>query len=280
MKIHSPSKVLLLPVLFIALGIYYYSENIGTRDDTIWFFVPALMLVLIYLFGPQIDYWWHKKHPIPLDVRIKKWLEEYLSYYNKFDTATKKLFDYRLGLYIEAREFKSVGSEIREVPEDIKGSIASIPIRLSLNDKDFLLGDYDRIYVYSHPFPSPKMPFLHTLEIDHEDGLFLFSLEQLLPGIIHPDKYFPIGLYAFLEVYFRLKTFSPGNNISWQDIDNSELYTRDQIAQTSGRQDLNPALVAAIIYFVKPEYVYANHRTFYDRLDHFFHKTPCDTVIR
>lgn len=280
MKIHSPSKVLLLPVLLIALAIYYYSENIGSRDDTIWFFVPVFLLVLIYLFGPQIDYWWHEKYPIPLDPRLKSWLKENLPFYNYLDTSSIQLFEHRLGLYIEGREFKSVGSEIRDVPEDIKGCIASIPITLSLKDKDFLLGDYDRIYMYGHPFPSPKMPFLHTVEIDHEDGLVLFSLEQLIPGILYPDKYFSIGHYAFLEIYFKLQEFSLPDNITWKDIEQSKLYTKASVEQSSGRTDLSPALVMAVIYFVNSAFVNEINPDYYDALDLMFHNTTNTAVIR
>jgi hypothetical protein len=252
----------------------------GTINDTVWFIIPASFLVLIYLFGPQIDFWWHERHPIPLDSRLKDWLKKYLPYYNDFDDTTKELFEHRLGLYIEGREFKSVGSEIRDVPEDIKGCIASIPVRLSLKNEDFLLGDYDRIYVYSHPFPSPKMPFPHTVEIDHEDGLLLFSLEQLLPGILHPNKFFSIGMYAFLDIYFKLKSFVLPHDIHWEDVDKSGVYTQTMAEKTCGRKDLNPEIVMGILYFIYPEFVYHNHPTFYKKLDDLFHHTGNTSLIK
>ena len=140
MKIYSLSKVLILPILIIAIAIFYYSESTGNRGFTIWLFVPTILLTVVLIFFPQIDYWWHTKHPIPLDKKVKNWLNTYSPFYKSLEGEGKNLFEKRLSLYIEAREFKSVGSEVRSVPEDIKGIIGSIPVMLTMHKDDFLMG--------------------------------------------------------------------------------------------------------------------------------------------
>jgi hypothetical protein len=280
MKIYSLSKVLILPAVLLAFGIYFYAENMGSRDDTIWLFIPVFLLVVLYIFNPQIDYWWHRKYPLPLDPHIKNWLSRHSEFYRGLDKPSKKLYEERLGLYIEAREFKSVGSELREVPEDIKGILASIPVQLTLHDPDFLLGEYDRIYIYHHPFPSPKMPFLHTVEVDHEDGVILFSLEQFLPGILDPKAHFPVGLYGFMEAYFHLQQLLLPENITPEGIERFSYYSWSQIEKTTGRKNILPHIVLACLYVIEPEKVRRFYPKCHEYLDSIFLHLKHGSLIR
>jgi hypothetical protein len=264
----------------LAFGIYLYAEIFGSRDDTIWLFLPVFLMVSLYIFNPQIDFWWHRKHPLPLDPHIQNWLSLHSGFYQKLDEPSQKLYEERLGLYLEAREFKSVGSELREIPEDIKGILGSIPVQLTLHDDDFLLGEYDRIYIYHHPFPSPKMPFMHTVEVDHEDGVILFSLEQFLPGILDPKTHFPVGLYGFMDAYFHLHQLHLPQNITSEGIESLSFYSWVQIEKTTGRKNILPDIVLACIYIVEPEKVRRIFPQCHEYLDGVFLHLKKGSLIR
>ncbi|MBK7220216.1 MAG: hypothetical protein IPH94_02420 [Saprospiraceae bacterium] len=147
MKIHSFSKVLALP-LVILTGYYLYLLFQPGVSNTVSIFIPVILLTFLYVFHGQIDYWWMQKNPPELDVKMKEWLSTYLPYYNSYSEIRRKEFENRLVLYVEARSFQSVGTtELRAVPFDLKNIIASQAIRLTIAQKDFLIGDMDRIFL-------------------------------------------------------------------------------------------------------------------------------------
>lgn len=274
MKIYSLAKVLILPLVLLAIAIFYYSEHVDDRSLTVWLFIPTILLTVILIFKPQIDYWWHTKYPIPLDPKIKLWLDKYSQFYNSLDEKEKSKFENRLSLYVEAREFKAVGSEVREVPEDIKGIIGSIAVMLTFHDEDFLMGDYDRIYVYKHPFPSPNYKFLHNVEVNHEDGMLIFSLEHLLPGMSRPREFYNIGLHAFIEAYYHHKKtdFPDNKNLDWELIEKSGYYDRKNILSMTGLKYIDLYVVAGVCYFVSPEKLKKTSLKLYSMLNDIFDK--------
>jgi hypothetical protein len=255
MKIHSLSKVLILPCAIAAIAIIYYAETTGNRDMTVWVFIPAVLLTIVLIFMPQIDYWWHTKYPLPLDPEVVKWLSTYSPFYRKLSEEDKKRFEYRLGLYMEGREFKSVGTEIREVPEDMKGIIGSIAVMLTLNQENFLIGEYNRVYLYKHPFPTPEHQYLHSVEVNHEDGLIIFSMEQLVAGITRPQDIYPIGLHAYIEALYNNLPSMPlrEQHITWEDIENTGKYRKEHIIAVTGLEDIDLNIVAAVNAWVFPE---------------------------
>lgn len=254
MRIYSLSKILILPLVIAAIGIFYYAESSGNEDVTIWLILPTILLAIVLIFYGHIDFWWHKRHPIPVDRKIIQWLERFFPFYQQLDREGRSKFEYRLSLYMEGREFKSIGSEVREVPEDIKGIISSLAVMLTMNQKDFLLGDYDRIYLYKHPFPTPHHQYLHSVEVNHEDGLILFALEYLLPGITREKEFYNIGIHAFAEAY--IKVFQPQlpdpKSISWEKIQQISHYRKEDVLSTTGMKDLNMQAVLITCYFTNP----------------------------
>ncbi|MBK8348424.1 MAG: hypothetical protein IPL08_12655 [Saprospiraceae bacterium] len=121
--------------------------------------------------------------------------------YQQLHESDRSKFEYRMTLYIEGRLFSSVGSELRDVPEDIKCMVAAHGIEMCLGIDDYLIGDMDRIYLYKHPFPTPDFPFLHTVETNIEDGVIILSLEQLTNAVISPETHYNIGYHAYAEAF-------------------------------------------------------------------------------
>ena len=253
MRIYSLSKVLSLPLILAAGYIIYYHFTGYNSEYSILIMIPALLLVVLYIFHGQIDFWWLSRNPIPLDPKIKEWFKKHSPYYTNLTESERIQFEHRLNLYVEGREFKSVGtSELKDVPYDLKMIIASQAIMLTANHTDFLIGDVDRIYVYKHPFPSPQHKFLHTVETHVEDGIILLTSEYALPGISHQDQFYNIALHAFSEAFMEVHPdydYPTVHQHGWEGIEKVSGLTKEKILKTSGYETLDLLVVHTVCYF-------------------------------
>ena len=278
MKIYSLSKVISLP-FGIIFGAMLYSEFTRWYSFAWWMLIPLSILVLIYIFSPQIDYYWLKKHPIPLEDKERQMLEKYSPYYQKLSGAERKKFEDRVSLYVFAREWKNVGTkELHDIPDDVKVMLASLAIQMTFHHEDFLIGDYDRIYTYKHPFPTPHFQFLHTMETNQEDGVILLALEYAMHGITQPSKYYNIAMHAYAEAFTKQHPnvhFLDSHSFGWHDIEAINGFTSEQISKVLGYEhlDLLPAMINSYFtfpqktkevnedVFLKLEYIFSNPLT-------------------
>jgi hypothetical protein len=222
MRIHSITWLFALP--FLALLVYFIFRIVNDNyENSIFVFVPLVILAILYNSKPNLDFWWLQKFPPKLDKKMKDWLVSNLPYYSKFNEADQKKFDERLMLYIEAREFKSVASkELKDVPYDIRCILSSQAIRLCLWQEDYLIKDLDRVYMYRHPFPTPQHQFIHTVESEVKDGVIIFALDYALAGIVKPKQHYNIVLHGYAEAYAKLFTqvnFPEPLETDWKIID-------------------------------------------------------------
>lgn len=229
----------------------YQTFSGSTSRMIVYVFIPIICLfVCAILFAPQINYWWHKRFPVPLDSTVKHWLQSHCKFYQQLNQADKEKFEYRMNLYLEGRAFKSIGpKDNHDVPYDVQGIIASQAIIITFREEDFLLGEFNRIYLYNHPFPSPKKKFLHTVETDIEDGVLILALDYLMHGIMQPDKYVNIGMYAYAEAFIKQ---NPGliypdmKEVNWRRIEAMNGMHKSFVEDTLGFevQDFLPLMVS------------------------------------
>lgn len=256
MKIYSITRLLYLPLLFI-IGYYLYLMMGSDYEDHSMIIIAVILITVLYVSQAHIDNWWLKKNTPNLDAPMKSWLEKYSSFYNKLDAERKAQFEKRLVLYVETREFKSVGStELREVPYDIKCIIASQGIKLCLGLDDYLIKDMDRIYLYKHPFPTPRNKNLHNVEIDVEDGLYIFSTELGLPGIVDTDNHYNIVLHGYAEAFVllhQLIDFPDVNVLGWDRLELINQVSRKKITAAIGFEiiDLLPVHIVCFFEFTE-----------------------------
>lgn len=179
------------------LGIVLYLTFVMERSGVmIWMIPPAIILMLIYTFSPQIDWWWMEKHPPQADDVLKHLLRQINPGYRLMPEADQKKFETRVLMYVQGRDFNAVQGQ-SEPKEDEKTLIACGAVHMTFFLDDFLIEPYEKIILYQHPFPSPHHPFLHICEADAEDGVLIFSLEQVWAGWLKPQK-------AFNAVYYQL----------------------------------------------------------------------------
>ncbi len=256
MRIYSISKVIAIPIAVVLVVLLYFTFTYKYSDVAILLIIPIFLLTAIYVVHPQLDYWYLQKYPLQLDSSIIEWLQKYSRFYIGLNTEDQQKFRNRLCLYIEAREFTSIGVERHSVPDDIKAIIAHVPVQMSFYKDDYLIGDYDRIFIYKHPFPSPKMKFLHTIEVDNEDQVYIFSLEHFIPPMLNLKSMYNIGFHAFAEAYVHVnqkEDWPDMMNVSWSDLEKISGFTKEQVTQILGYEPNDLLFVVINYYFNFPD---------------------------
>ena len=276
MTIHSITKVLSLPLILMLAAMLYYGWSSGNQLS-VYIVIPVSLLVALYTFHGVIDHWWLKKFPVPFDPKLKDWLTKHFPPYVLLDDEHKKKFEFRLSLYLNGRLFQSVGKEMRDVPEDIKCMVAAYGVNMTLGIDDYLIGDTDRIFLYKHPFPTPKFPFLHNVETDTEDGVIILSLEQLFNAVIRPDLYYNTAYHAYAEaiMFVNNKTEFPSfPEQTWSDIQNISGWNNETICRQTGLESVPLQAVHSTIFFTMPQKYKMILPEYYDRLSLAFNRKP------
>lgn len=256
MRIHSISDVLIVPMVILAIYLGYEIFFNSSPLHVIVLLIPVILVLMLYLFKPQLDYWWHTKFPLKIDKELSAFMSMHNPHYANLEGEEREKFEHRLALYMEAREFKAIGHEQRDAPYDIKALISSIPIQLTMHKKDFLMGDIDRIFLYKHPFPTPQKQFLHSVETHVEDGVIIMSLEAFNLAKLNPTQYYHVGWFAYLDVYFKLfkdSTERIESYANWESIALISGFDEKHILAMTGLKSIDPLVIVSTLYFTHTE---------------------------
>jgi hypothetical protein len=248
------SRIVAAPFVFLGLLFLYLAWEVDDRYAL--YLIPcALSLAIIFVFSPQIDWWWWKKRPPALDPHMRMLLVKYHTLYQTVPPAEKEKFRNRVALFMRANDFKSQGSDA--VPEDVKGVIAANAVHLTFGLEEFLFPKFETIVVYAHPFPSPQYPQKeHVSELYEEDGVLLFSAEQLMIGFSNPRKHYNIGMHeyahAFVLSHPEVSWPDLGDQV-WASLERISGFTKDYIDRWINRPDVELLPAAIVHYFTFPE---------------------------
>ncbi|MFZ1706119.1 MAG: hypothetical protein WAT79_17370 [Saprospiraceae bacterium] len=251
MKIHSLSRVLVLPLLAIVGVVYLLATKVDV-NYSILIFLPVTLGVVLYIFHGVIDYWYLNKYPYGLDPHLKKWLKQYFKPYLLMKDIDRQKFDHRLELYLYGRLFNAVGTEWKEVPEDIKCMIACQGIWMTLGLEDFLIGDVDRIFLYKHNFPTPENQQLHAVEVNQVDGVIILNSALAAQALLEPTMYYNVVIHAYAEAIMALQLPTP----KCEDETKLEMvsgWKKQDILKQTGLKEIENTLLHVHHFFVFPE---------------------------
>lgn len=254
---HRSLSTFILGILGLFVAYLAYLLFVKEEHEYSIYLIPfGILIAIILVFKPQIDFWWYKKYPPRLDEAVIQWLVNHFSYFNPLSREEKGKFIDRLALYLEAREFKFMRKEAEALPHDFQAMIAAHAVLMGMSNEDFLIGDFDRIICYPHAFPSPAHKFLHTVETHAEDGLILFSTEHLLLGVLKPNSFLNIIFYAFGEAIHFLNEYKGFPEVSpeiWEAIEVISGFSKATIIKLTGFEEPNPVYVLMSLYFSHSE---------------------------
>jgi len=272
MKIYKLSNIIAIPfaaaVVFFAYQLFKDSHSLMAA----WAVIPLVALVLIYLFQPQIDYWWLERTDIETDDQVLKLIERTNPFYRQLNESDKDRFHKRLILYTNGRAFTAKGMEKdTDVPLDIKYMLAQIPVSLCLGMKDNLLKDFEQIVIYKHAFPSPNHRYLHTCEVNKEDGVVIISLEHAEAAFFNPDRFFNIAWYAFAEAWLESQNIVLLNPADKDYIrSNTERitgFTMDFINKSTGFSQSREDAIALLSYYLSKDALCTHMKELHDRIE-------------
>lgn len=248
------SKILYTPFIFAGLIFLYLAWEVD--DKYAMYLIPcAVSLALLFVFSPQLDWWWYKNRPPSLDPRLRMLLVKYHSFYQTIPPAEKEDFRDRMALFMMANDFKSQGADA--VPEDIKAVIAANAVHLTFRLEEFLFPKFETIVVYAHPFPSPKYPQQeHVSELFEEDGVLLFAAEQLMLGFSNSRQYYNIGLHEYAHAFVLSHPELPWPKMEesvWQALEHLSGFSKAYIDKWINRPDVELLPAAIVHYFTFPE---------------------------
>ncbi len=255
MKIHSIAFLIAIPFVVLAL---YLGYNVFFLDDSTMFpylLTFVIIVTIIYIFSPQIDYAWYSKYPRELNEKEKTFLTGVSSFYNSLDKEKKSKFEKRIYVFVRSKEFKFIRKEQGELPEDMKLAIAVNAIQVSFGQEKYLYDKFDRYFVYAHAFPTPDKQFLHSVEVNYEDKIAIFNMDVLIKGLNVNNRVFNIGIFAFVDIfiYQHPQKFQStiDENAFWQKIENISKIDKQSILNTIGfePESLNSILFTIIVMF-------------------------------
>jgi len=258
MKIHKLSRIVAMPFFVLAVVIGYYAFKHPLENYLIWGLLPAAALILIYLFSPQIDYWWLGRNPVELDQQITDLLHGTNPDYVALSQDQKNEFNKRLTLFTTGKEFiaKGMEKENMDVPFDVQNMISQIPVTMTMGRDDFTFRQFDRIVLYKHPFGSPLHRFLHTMETHAEDGVVILSLEHVQAAMMNPGHHYDVGYHAFAEAFtgaYPKENYPDLPNDIWDSIEKISPQNKQMILSTLGFQNVDPMPVLITLYFRQKE---------------------------
>lgn len=269
------SKILAIPGV-LGLGISLYITFFVSEEYALYMVPFIIYLVAIYFYQPAIDWKWYQKYPPDVEEPLRKLFEHRIPYYQRLSDKNKQKFRTRVALYIEANDFRPQVFE--KIPEDVKGIVAANIVQLTFGQKDYLLNMFERIVIYPGNFPTPQhIDRFHASEIYAEDGVLLFAMDHLMPGTLHADKYFNIGLYEYAKV-FRLSrpelSYPELPEDLWTDFEKISRFPRKKVEEFVGLENLDVWAVSVVFFFSFPEKFKSQLTELYQAHSNMFNQHP------
>jgi len=245
------SRLLAAPFAIAGLSFLYLTWE----QDSSWaiYMVPCVVaMAMIYVFSPQIDFWWASRNTPEMNPKLRMILTQQHPFYSSLSQPEQKRFRDRVVLYMMANEF--MPQKMETVPPDLQAIVASNIVQLTFGQKDFLLAAFENIIIYPRPFPSPQYPEnFHTSEIYPEDKVMLFAIEQLIPGTFNPTKYYNICMHEYVRAYIHMY---PNNNFpkleesDWGKLEQISGWDKAHIFKYINRPDVNILPVSVCHFFI------------------------------
>lgn len=248
------ARYLSMPFVLAALLALYLTWEVH-RSYSFYIFPPIIILAIIFVLSPQINWWWYSRHPQDLNPNLRAILEKAPGYYHRLSDAEKLRFRQKVGLFRMGSEFMPQAME--RSPADAELAVATAAVTLLHSKKDLVFPKHEHIILYNHPFPSPQFPeIFHASEVFDEDGVVMFSVPHLFKGFLEPELYFPLGLYEYARVYMRTyqeEKFPLVNEEDWPMLERISGFSKDGIKTWINTPDISLVGIAAALFFTHPE---------------------------
>jgi hypothetical protein len=216
----------------------------------------VILLAVVYILSPQVNWWYHQRKPVKLDKRIVFMLQQQHPFYRQLNPENQQKFQHRLGLTMMGLDFMPMVME--DIPEDLKAVFAANMVQITFGQDDFLLKEkFEKIIIYPSAFPSPQFPKqFHTSEIYEEDGVMMFSAPHLMKGFAQPHLYYNSAMHECAQAYLRAypsKLYPTLSKDVWTDLEAISNFSKAKIHEWIGLEEVNVMAVAITHFMLFPE---------------------------
>lgn len=252
----SPSRIIAIPFVISAALFFYLAWEVDNKY-TIYLFPVLLVLALIFVMSPQINWYFYQKNPPDLSRPLRKFFETRHPYYQQLPDVLKLRFRQRTALIMAATDFIPQGLE--KLTEDVKALASSNAALLTLNRTDYLFREFEHLVVYTHPFSTPAHPDqLHASELYEEgaNSTLIFSIQHLIKGTLQPAQYFNVGLYEYARAYricFPDVTFPQMEDDQWPLLEKVGGVEKSALVSYINLEPLDVQAVAVAWFFTFPQ---------------------------
>jgi len=250
MKIVKLIALLLATPLLILVLLMVQNPAV---DYAIYISIFFVGLVILYMFSPQVEWWWAQRYPPKPSPNMIKFLKEHFQYFNQLSGADKDKFLLRLNYFIMAKEFTpKVG---KKVPVPLQTMIAAEGVRVTFGLEDYLIESHERIVIYPHPFPSPAYKKLHHSETFHEDGVLIFASSPVINQFKGIGNIFNIVLYEWISAYAKKEnvTFPSFDDNEWKTLGLAFMTPKALVQASIGLPTFDEGIAGAVIYLEQKE---------------------------
>lgn len=186
-------------ILLLSFTISLYLLYI--REGSWYFYILpfAIITIALLIFKSPIDRYFFRFQNVGFDDKIKGMLQLEYPVIAEYSKEKQNEFYDRMFYFMYERECYLVTGETGELDLYHSLIINAAGVILGMDGPVDEARDVERIVAYNHPFPSPKMKFIHAAEYDEEDGVIIVSLEQMVISQRKPDEFFPINYFLWAE---------------------------------------------------------------------------------
>jgi len=253
------ANLLIAPILVLVLVLLYLSWKVDA-DYAPWMIPPVIVIALIYIFSPQINWWWYNKRPPELESGLQRMLERFCPFYQQLDDAGRKKFRERVALFRMGTDWMAVGwpEDMEQVPPDVQLALSAQAVLLGFHQDDLLFHRFEKVIVYPQPFPSPDHLYAHASELHAGDGCLLFSAEQVMLGFTQPAQWYNVGLHEYARVFHLTHPDAPWPELPeddalWEKLRLVSGMPRKHVDAVIGIEDTEALPMAIHHYFTFPD---------------------------
>lgn len=247
---------LAIPFLVIIALTAIFVENETIKAIVIG--VCVVPIGLVYMFKPQLDWWYYQRNPQMLHPKMRNVLLRFSSYFEKLQGDVRIRFEQRMFMIMQSRAYEK--KNLETIPEDLKGLIAGVYTQLTLGLEEYFTPKYEMIVLYPQKFPSPKIPVFHTSEV-FEDGHYggvVFAVNHAVNALQDPNHY-NIVMHEFSNLLWTIKGWDEKAFLEFATKENLTAMAKirgfsfPQIQKFIGKPQINFYAVAIEHFFAVPD---------------------------
>jgi hypothetical protein len=240
------------PFLLAVLTILYLAWE-GSEGITVWIAPFLLILSFIWVFSPQINWWWYKSNPPLLEPEVAQAIYRFTPFAKRLSKEELQLFFARVALTRLATDWTAKDLPEEVVPPDMQTAVAVQSVICTWNKEQFLIKDFEKVVLMPGPFLSPEHPSFHSAERYLPENVILLNAAAVMNAFLQPTNQFNLALYIYSKITLESApniTLPPSLNTAFlSKMEAISGWNEDYLKTVLGQDDVDRGAVLLCHYF-------------------------------